>query len=116
MPPIVIHGRNITQPPKCEMRDGDVVGVWYIDFDEPGCKPYWDSMKDMGCMPSNPGFRRYESKLIGIAKGESWERMCNTAPATFGVKHFDRPTSCDNRGIFGMFGIWEVPDSGWWCR
>lgn len=69
MPPVVIHGREVSKPSKCERnvsrphrriygvtaRDlliswlqnkGEVIGVWYIDFDEPSCQPYWGNIAD----------------------------------------------------------------------
>lgn len=69
MPPVVIHGREVSKPSKCERnvsrphrriygvtaRDlliswfqnkGEVTGVWYIDFDEPSCQPYWGNIAD----------------------------------------------------------------------
>ncbi|KAI0775946.1 hypothetical protein BD413DRAFT_602474 [Trametes elegans] len=112
MPPVNIHGHNLSKPDRCERRgNDDILGVWYVDFHEPGCAPYWDSLSDKGCTPGNDGFRRYESRLEGIGRGEDWERMCATAPATIGGVHYAQPTSCENRGwLGGMVGVWDHLD------
>ncbi|KAI0638545.1 hypothetical protein C8Q77DRAFT_1091643 [Trametes polyzona] len=116
MPPVVIHGREMSKPFKCE-RNGndDVVGVWYVDFDEPNCKPYWSSIEDKGCSPGQTGFQRFEARLNGIGSKDDWEMMCATTPADIRRMHFDGPTSCENRGVWsGMVGIWEFPNGS--CR
>ncbi|KAI0371603.1 hypothetical protein BV20DRAFT_185035 [Pilatotrama ljubarskyi] len=112
MPPVSIHGREINKPDKCERNGNDeVVGAWYIDYDEPNCRPYWETMYDKGCTPGMTGFQRFEARLDGIGKGDDWGMMCATTPATIHGLHFDRPSSCENRGTWsGMVGIWDYPN------
>ncbi|KAI0335638.1 hypothetical protein GY45DRAFT_816711 [Cubamyces sp. BRFM 1775] len=118
MPPVVIHGRELSKPDKCERNGrGEIQGAWYVDFDEPNCKPHWDYMKDLGCAPTRSGYLRYEARLNGIQDKDDWEMMCQTAPATIEHTHYDRPDHCENRGMFGgMVGIWDHPTTSWWCR
>ncbi|KAI0355350.1 hypothetical protein OH77DRAFT_319140 [Trametes cingulata] len=113
MPPVSIHGREISKPHKCERNDnGEVVGVWYVDFDEPNCRPYWETVYDKGCTPGMSGFQRFEARLDGIGKGDDWDMMCATTPATIRGVHFDRPSTCENRGTWsGMVGIWDYPNT-----
>ncbi|OJT03282.1 hypothetical protein TRAPUB_6150 [Trametes pubescens] len=47
MPPVVIHGQNFGKPSNCDRDGNTVVGTWYIDFNEPSCKPYWDDFTDL---------------------------------------------------------------------
>ncbi|OSD04670.1 hypothetical protein PYCCODRAFT_1433530 [Trametes coccinea BRFM310] len=98
MPPVVIHGRALSRPDKCERNEkSEVVGVWYVDFDEPACRPYWGWIESKGCGPGQPGIERFEGRLRGIGSGEDWSTMCATAPATIGGVHFGHPSSCENR-------------------
>ncbi|KAI9000850.1 hypothetical protein BD414DRAFT_472918 [Trametes punicea] len=112
MPPVVIHGRELSKPDKCERNGGgDVVGVWYVDFDEPNCRPYWERLYDKGCSAGQTGVRRFEARLDGIGKGDNWEMMCATTPATINGFYFAHPSSCENRGVWsGMVGIWDYPN------
>ncbi|KAI9056520.1 hypothetical protein FKP32DRAFT_1616007 [Trametes sanguinea] len=121
MPPVVIHGRALSKPDKCERNErGEVVGVWYVDFDEPGCQPHWGWVQSKGCSPGQAGIERYEGRLDGIASGDDWQMMCDTTPATIIGTHFDHPSSCENRvrnsqilsGHWsGMVGIWDYPNA-----
>lgn len=68
--PIVIHGRTIETPTRCENRVSQLLspsefepltyrvsavhqgkngmyGHWIVDFDEYECMPYWGAMKDL---------------------------------------------------------------------
>ncbi|KAI0638544.1 hypothetical protein C8Q77DRAFT_1091639 [Trametes polyzona] len=112
MPPVVIHGQEVDKPSKCERNgNGDVVGVWYVDFGEPNCTPYWSQFYDKGCSPGQVGVQRFEARLDGIGKRDDWEMMCATTPATIQRLHFDRPSSCENRGFWsGVVGVWDFPN------
>ncbi|KAL1943032.1 hypothetical protein VTO73DRAFT_4703 [Trametes versicolor] len=114
MPPVTIHGREISKPSKCEWNGGDVVGTWYIDFDEPSCKPYWNDFTDLGCNVGNTGFQRFGARLDGMSNGADWNLMCSTTAATIRGVHFDQPTTCEDRGRWGEVGLWDVPNPG--CR
>ncbi|KAH9899697.1 hypothetical protein C8Q73DRAFT_638856 [Cubamyces lactineus] len=104
MPPVVVHGRELSKPDKCERNGrGEVEGVWYVDFDEPNCKPHWDNMHERGCVPARPGYIRYEARLNGIQDKDDWEMMCGTAPATIEHTHYNRPTHCENRVRLRLF-------------
>ncbi|KAI9056516.1 hypothetical protein FKP32DRAFT_1585790 [Trametes sanguinea] len=113
MPPVVIHGRALSKPDKCERNErGQVIGVWYVDFDEPACRPYWGQIASEGCSPGQPGIERFEGRLLGIGSGEGWSTMCTTTPATIRGLHYDHPSSCEDRGLFGgMVGIWDYPNA-----
>ncbi|KAI0832778.1 hypothetical protein BC628DRAFT_1348247 [Trametes gibbosa] len=112
MPPVRIHNRDISKPTKCERNNnGEVVGVWYVDFDEPNCRPYWASMSNEGCTPGKTGFQKFTARLDGIGSGDHWETMCASTPAVIQGLHFDHPSSCENKGLWsGMVGMWEIPN------
>ncbi|KAF9461012.1 hypothetical protein BDZ94DRAFT_1264682 [Collybia nuda] len=102
-----IHG--VTMKPKhCEDK-GATWATWVVDFQEPTCITSWSGLTDKGCTGS--GIRRYEQHLDDVPWGTDWEQMCNTTPANIHGHHFDRPTSCVNRGLWGMYGYWDINDS-----
>ncbi|KAL1940033.1 hypothetical protein VTO73DRAFT_9368 [Trametes versicolor] len=117
MPPVVIHGREMSSSPhKCERdKNGEVVCVWLVDFDEPACKPYWNEIIDKGCAPGRTGIQRLEARLDGIEYRDDWYRMCATTPAVIHFTPFESPTSCEDRGRwYGMVGMWDYPNPN--CR
>ncbi|KAJ3518807.1 hypothetical protein NM688_g9388 [Phlebia brevispora] len=75
-------------------------------------------MYDKGCISggSTYGMHRVESRLWNLRRGDDWQWMCGTTPATINGIEFTNPTRCENRGIFyGMVGMFEYPDPacGW---
>ncbi|KAI0774441.1 hypothetical protein C8Q74DRAFT_1270050 [Fomes fomentarius] len=108
--PITIHGRPIDRPDGCYRDDQDRVwGNWSVTFKEPSCVPYWEHITRMGCAPGKRGIVRYQGRLAGLKADDDWENMCATTPATVFEQDFVSPTTCDNQGFFGMFGIWDIP-------
>ncbi|RPD66991.1 hypothetical protein L226DRAFT_565756 [Lentinus tigrinus ALCF2SS1-7] len=112
--PITIQGRPVDRPNGCERNDrGEVQAWWLVNWSEPSCVPYWDTIHYKECTPGKPGFGRYQARLWGINHGDDWENMCKTTPAQIGGRDFGHPTTCDNRGgLHGMVGIWDVPQRG----
>ncbi|KIM79069.1 hypothetical protein PILCRDRAFT_823917 [Piloderma croceum F 1598] len=110
--PITIHNKSI-RTTRCEIKSdssGEVYGHWRVDFNEPMCTPYWNQFKDNGCTAEGSRRRRIEAHLQDIHWGEDWEKLCASAPYEFYGRHFDHPDSCANRGIYGIFGIWDIDD------
>jgi len=110
--PITIHNKSI-RTTRCEINQdgsGEVYGHWRVDFNEPACAPYWDQFKDKGCTAEGSRRRRIEAHLEDILWGEDWEKLCASAPHDFYGRHYDHPDSCANRGIYGIFGIWDIDD------
>ncbi|KAI0722797.1 hypothetical protein C8Q76DRAFT_720350 [Earliella scabrosa] len=106
--PVTIHERAIDAPDKCEKLKRKVWATWYIE--DPQCTTYWDRLSHLGCSAGRTGFRRYSSRLMNLRRGDDWNKMCSTTPATISNVQFDHPTICvdENRG---RTGIWDVPDS-----
>lgn len=106
-----IHGVNI-KPSYCESKwpFGGVEGHWVIDFNEEDCTPHWGKFVDKGCLAKGSKTRRFQSRLWNIKRRQDWRTMCETAPANFQSLKNATPKLCDDRGIWGIYGIWEVDD------
>ncbi|KAI0720297.1 hypothetical protein C8T65DRAFT_634056 [Cerioporus squamosus] len=113
--PNTVRGRQFDGPADCQRDDrGDVQGSWLVNWDEPGCIPYWAKIEYQRCAQGKPGIAHFEGRLWGINRGESWETMCATTPGQINGRDIGHPTICENRGsFFGMVGIWELPEK--WC-
>ncbi|TBU46629.1 hypothetical protein BD309DRAFT_953781 [Dichomitus squalens] len=107
--PINFHGRILDEPAHCENKGDRTWATWYIDFDEPQCATYWDTLRDKGCSAGERGYRRFTAGLLNLRSGDDYDEMCRTTPANIGGVHFDHPTACE-RNWFGRTGIWDVPD------
>ncbi|KAF9006519.1 hypothetical protein BDQ17DRAFT_1351884 [Cyathus striatus] len=110
--PIAIHGTVIERPDYCEVKwFGKTIGHWNVSFNEIRCLPTWGKFTDVGCTGAGSQLRRFQSRLWNIERGEDWTVMCSTAPATIHGIYFDQPNLCDHRGIWGIYGVWELEDS-----
>ncbi|TBU58422.1 hypothetical protein BD310DRAFT_927276 [Dichomitus squalens] len=108
--PIKFHGQWVDQPYKCENKGKKTWATWHIDFSEPQCVTYWDTLKDMGCSPGQSGMKRLEARLMNLRYEEDWDVMCSTTPANISGFYFHHPTACEDRD--GRVGMWDVPDAG----
>lgn len=70
---------------------------------------HWGAISANSC--STMEHRQYSAQLLGIPFGQSWEAACASASATISGIFFARPTRCVNKGLLGMWGEWDVPDS-----
>ncbi|KAL1944323.1 hypothetical protein VTO73DRAFT_3508 [Trametes versicolor] len=118
MPPVVIHGRNVSQPDVCELNGrGEIVGTWYVSSGEPGCVSNWGRFSDKGCAPGKPGLRRYEAPMSGVSEGNDPNVMCATTPAILRRVQYNGAESCEQKRswfwITYTVGTWDVPDSRW---
>ncbi|KAF8897758.1 hypothetical protein BD779DRAFT_1492357 [Infundibulicybe gibba] len=109
---VEINGMSISKPDFCEDRGiwGGVYGHWIVHTGEIACLPHWGSFSDQGCVAEGSHLHRVHSRLWNIGGSNDWMRMCSTAPATFHNRHFARPTYCENKGFWGIYGIWEYED------
>ncbi|EGO27308.1 hypothetical protein SERLADRAFT_460514 [Serpula lacrymans var. lacrymans S7.9] len=111
--PITIHDVTIDHPYKCENRgffDG-IYGHFLVKSGEIACSPYWGAFIDKGCTAEGSHTQRIESRLLNISPGENWKQMCSTTPADFRGLHFEGPQYCNDIGIWGVYGVWEVENS-----
>ncbi|KAF8165483.1 hypothetical protein B0H34DRAFT_241051 [Crassisporium funariophilum] len=109
---VKIHGVLIPRPSYCESKwpFGGVVGHWVVDFNEEDCTPHWGKFFDKGCSVQGSHSRRFKSRLWGIKSGEDWMSLCESAPAEVRGSIYKRPKFCDNQGIWGIYGIWDIDD------
>jgi hypothetical protein len=112
--PIFIHGFEYSTPSWCSAEwGGNVVGHWRVTNDVL-CKPWWSRLTDKGCTERGSGKRRWEQHMENLYAQDDWAQICESMPADFNGKHFDRPSYCANWGQHGIFGAWIVEDDR--CR
>ncbi|KAJ7147918.1 hypothetical protein C8R43DRAFT_525590 [Mycena crocata] len=110
---IEIHGSKLPKPVRCEDRGcSGVYGHWTVDFSEPTCITYFNNFENKGCTSVGSGRRRIESRLenLRLENLHDWRDMCSTTPADFRKLHFDGPEICEHRGIYGVWGSWQIED------
>ncbi|KAK0492959.1 hypothetical protein EDD18DRAFT_442398 [Armillaria luteobubalina] len=116
---IIIHSFNIGKPEYCTVDVDEsaptnhrILGHWTVDFKEPSCKTLWENFQDKGCVANGSKTHRVEAHMGNHQPPwDNWREMCSTTPADYGGHHFDQPSSCDHRGIFGgIWGVWFVED------
>ncbi|KAF7782209.1 hypothetical protein Agabi119p4_1585 [Agaricus bisporus var. burnettii] len=113
--PLRIHQKDVL-PTECLHDGGQMMGIWYIDFDESSCKPWWGETKDDGCVGRQSGIHRYEAHLEGYLNDSNdfksnWAEMCNTTPQIMFGHTFNSPSKCAYSSRRGVYGLWDVPDT-----
>ncbi|KAF8607372.1 hypothetical protein BDV93DRAFT_520245 [Ceratobasidium sp. AG-I] len=110
-----IEGVGFKKPFKCtdeRSKDG-VVGTWYVQSNETVCLPHWSEFEDEGCMQF--GTRRVFSRLMGARQGDDWNGLCETTPARIHDTYFVKPTYCQDKGVLGIYGTFDMPDEECEC-
>ncbi|QRV98990.1 interferon-induced 6-16 family protein [Ceratobasidium sp. AG-Ba] len=90
-----------------------VIGTWYVQSNETRCMPQWSNFEDEGCMQY--GRRRHFSRLMGLRHQDDWNSLCESTPAHINGEEFGAPTYCENKGIRGIYGIFDIPDEKCEC-
>ncbi|CAE6393477.1 unnamed protein product [Rhizoctonia solani] len=90
-----------------------VVGMWYVPTNETRCMPQWSALEDEGCMLF--GRRRKFSRLMGLKSNDDWNGVCESTSATIDNKHYDGPSYCEDKGIRGIYGVFDVVDKRCEC-
>ncbi|EGO01662.1 hypothetical protein SERLA73DRAFT_177082 [Serpula lacrymans var. lacrymans S7.3] len=110
--PITIHDVKLDHPYRCENRGyfNGMYGHFLVKSGETACQPYWGTFDDKGCANEGSHTRLIQSRLWNIPKGDDWNQMCSTTPADFHGLHFEGPRYCEDKGIWGVYGVWEVED------
>jgi len=109
--PIEIHNTTVA-PDRCEDQgyQAGMRGFWRIGFNETACLPIWGDLIDEGCVPEKSQLHRITARLWNIQHSDDWLKMCATTPADIRGLHFKGPKQCINRGLWGIYGIWEYKD------
>lgn len=107
-----VAGTHFSRPTRC--RNLGVGGMWG-EFDVPDSScPYWGN--ELG----RPGvvraecaavhYRKYYARLWDVPAGVDWGNACQHKPETVAGYATPRPSSCINKGPFGMWGEWLIKD------
>lgn len=116
--PVEIKDVTVRRPYRCTSDESPHIrGYWIVDWDEPGCKPWWREYRDavcqitpllstclserasQGCTSYKSGKRRIEGELVGLIdkKDQDWGLMCATTPLTWNYITYSSPTHCELR-------------------
>lgn len=110
-----IEGTGFKTPFSCveEGHKKEVIGTWYTQSNETRCLPHWSDFEDEGCMQF--GTRRMFARLVGVHLKDDWNSICETTPAQVGDQYFDTPAYCEDKGMLGIYGIFDLPDKRCEC-
>jgi hypothetical protein len=105
--PATVEGQSFASPTRC-LNKG-LAGMWgEFDVRDVGCRPYWGAFQRDSCISEEK--RQYSARLENIPSGVTWEAACEQTPATVNGQHFLKPTRCQNTGLTGMWGEFDVDD------
>ncbi|KAF8688540.1 hypothetical protein RHS03_09680, partial [Rhizoctonia solani] len=112
--PNLIRGIGYKSPLHCVDKGSDqgVVGIWYIPT-ATGCMPKWAEFENEGCKLY--GYRRKFARLMGLAKNDDWRSMCESTPAIIDGKNYSHPSHCDDKGVWGIYGVFDLMDKDCEC-
>jgi len=102
-----INGNTYNAPARCI--DKGALGMWG-EFNVPDqtCQSRWGDFQKDGCTKWN--VRQYSSRLWDIPSGMPWDTACKGTGATINGITYNAPTRCMNKGAFGMWGEFDIPD------
>ncbi|QRW13537.1 interferon-induced 6-16 family protein [Ceratobasidium sp. AG-Ba] len=93
--PAVIQGVGFKTPLGCvnESPKNGVIGTWYVQSNE----------------------TRNFARLMGLGHQDDWNSMCESTPARLVGKAYSGPTYCEDKGVLGIYGIFDIPDEKCEC-
>ncbi|CAE6417280.1 unnamed protein product [Rhizoctonia solani] len=102
-------------PLRCTAEDSGkgVIGFWYVPTNATQCMPEWSTFEDEECMLY--GQRRKFARLMGLTNGDDWRGVCESTSAIIGGKYYVRPSHCDDKGIAGIYGVFDIVDQQCEC-
>ncbi|CUA75618.1 hypothetical protein RSOLAG22IIIB_05983 [Rhizoctonia solani] len=113
--PALIYDMGFVTPLGCvdEGPKKGVVGLWYVPTNATQCMPKWSKFEDEGCMLY--GRRRRFARLMGLKMNGDWKGVCESTPAIIDDKVYDRPSHCDDKGVGGIYGVFDIVDEKCEC-
>ncbi|MFE0252247.1 glycoside hydrolase family 18 protein [Streptomyces sp. NPDC059010] len=78
-----------------DVRDNDDVPDWF-----------WGHMEEKDGAPD--GHTRYASRLWGLSLSDDWKAAAKQTPALIAGQYFDEPTEIEDKGVGGLWGIFDV--------
>ncbi|ELU42894.1 Ifi-6-16 domain-containing protein [Rhizoctonia solani AG-1 IA] len=55
------------------------------------------------------------ARLMGLAKNDDWRSMCESTPAIIDGKNYSHPSHCDDKGVWGIYGVFDLMDKDCEC-
>ncbi|CAE6363751.1 unnamed protein product, partial [Rhizoctonia solani] len=110
--PASLNGVGYKTPLGCGPKKG-IVGMWYVPTNETRCMPQWSTFEDEGCMLY--GRRRKFARLMGLKSNDDWNGVCESTSASIDGKHFDGPSYCEDKGLRGIYGVFDIVDKRCEC-
>ncbi|KAH7337466.1 hypothetical protein B0J17DRAFT_663117 [Rhizoctonia solani] len=113
--PAFINGIGYKTPLGCidEGPKKGVVAMWYVPTNETRCMPKWSVFEDEGCMLY--GRRRKFARLLGLKSNDDWNGVCESTSATINNKGYDGPSYCEDKGLRGIYGVFDIVDKSCEC-
>ncbi len=107
--PATVMGQSFSSPTRCVNKGS--FGMWgEFDVSDTSCLPHWGTpFQADACRGLK--VRQYSARLWDIPAGVSWEDACAATPTTILGQSFSSPTRCVNKGLFGMWGEFDVSDT-----
>ncbi|QRV84958.1 interferon-induced 6-16 family protein [Ceratobasidium sp. AG-Ba] len=132
--PAVIQGVGFKTPLGCvnESPKNGVIGTWYVQSNETRCTPQWSEFEDevdvitipwaylnidvILCLLTEGMYSIwYVEGLMGLGHQDDWNSMCESTPARLDGKAYSGPTYCEDKGVLGIYGIFDIPDEKCEC-
>jgi phosphatidylserine/phosphatidylglycerophosphate/cardiolipin synthase-like enzyme len=113
-----IAGHSFSAPSRCNNKGA--FGEWgEWDVADNSCRAHWGDFQNNGCTSVNT--RTFASRIWDIPPGQSGDTACRTTaatlpgtPAALAGAAGSLPVRCNNKGVFGEWGEWDVADGS--CR
>jgi hypothetical protein len=105
--PAVIKRQYFNRPTR--IVDKGALGLWgefdVLDNDDvPDW--FWGHVEEKGGAPD--GYTRYASRLWGLSLSDDWQEAAKQTPALIAGQYFDEPTEIEDKGVGGLWGIFDV--------
>ncbi|MEU1693009.1 glycoside hydrolase family 18 protein [Streptomyces hirsutus] len=105
--PAVVKRQYFNRPTR--IVDKGALGLWgefdVLDNDDvPNW--FWGHMEEMGGAPD--GYTRYASRLWGLSLSDDWQEAAKQTPALIAGQYFDEPTEIEDKGVGGLWGLFDV--------
>ena len=107
--PAVVKRQYFNRPTR--IVDKGALGLWgefdVLDNDDvPDW--FWGHVEEKDGAPD--GYQRYASRLWGLSLSDDWQEAAKKTPALIAGQYFDEPTEIEDKGVGGLWGIFDVSD------
>ncbi|MFE7275589.1 glycosyl hydrolase family 18 protein [Streptomyces sp. NPDC057623] len=107
--PAVVKRQYFNRPTR--IVDKGALGLWgefdVLDNDDvPDW--FWGHVEEKDGAPD--GYTRYASRLWGLSLSDDWQEAAKQTPALIAGQYFDEPTEIEDKGVGGLWGIFDVSD------